>query len=71
MKRHIDPISKNPRVDVERVRNIRYLYEFDRYGLYSNSYSQAKPVTESFKAPLGDTPPKGHTTVTHRPVTRY
>ena len=29
-ERHVDQISKNPRVDVERVRGITYLYEFDR-----------------------------------------
>ncbi|KAF6241515.1 hypothetical protein HO173_000225 [Letharia columbiana] len=27
---HVDAISKNPRVDIEKVRNITYLYEFDR-----------------------------------------
>lgn len=27
---HVDAISKNPRVDIERVRNIKYLHEFDR-----------------------------------------
>ena len=29
-ERHVDQISKNPRIDVQRVRNITYLYEFDR-----------------------------------------
>ena len=29
-ERHVDQISKNPRVDVERVRRSTYLYEFDR-----------------------------------------
>ena len=29
-ERHIDQISKNPRVDVDRVRSGTYLYEFDR-----------------------------------------
>ena len=28
---HIDAISKNPRVDVEKVLKTRYLHEFDRY----------------------------------------
>ena len=32
---HVDAISKNPRVDIERVRKIQYLYEFDRYGFLS------------------------------------
>lgn len=32
---HVDAISKNPRVDIEKVRNITYLYEFDRYGFLS------------------------------------
>ena len=30
-RRHIDEISRNPRVDVEEVRSIKYLHEFDRY----------------------------------------
>lgn len=29
-ERHVEQISKNPRVDVQRVRDITYLYEFDR-----------------------------------------
>ena len=29
--RHVDQISKNPRIDVERVRKAKYLHEFDRY----------------------------------------
>lgn len=29
--RHVDVLLKNPRVDVERVRNITYLHEFDRW----------------------------------------
>lgn len=27
---HVDQISKNPRIDVEKVRRLRYLHEFDR-----------------------------------------
>ncbi|OAX81186.1 hypothetical protein ACJ72_04481, partial [Emergomyces africanus] len=27
---HVNEISKHPRIDVERVRNIKYLHEFDR-----------------------------------------
>lgn len=27
---HHEMVSKNPRVNVEEVRNIKYLYEFDR-----------------------------------------
>ncbi|KAK2764902.1 hypothetical protein FQN54_008599 [Arachnomyces sp. PD_36] len=27
---HVDQISKNPAIDVERIRNIKYLHEFDR-----------------------------------------
>jgi uncharacterized protein len=30
-EKHIEQIQKNPRIDVEQVRSIRYLYEFDRY----------------------------------------
>ena len=30
MSSHIEQISKNPRVNVERVRAIKYLHEFDR-----------------------------------------
>ena len=71
MKSHIDAISKNPRVDIERVRSITYLYEFDRYGLSLNESSEAEPIAENFKVQLGATPPKEHTTVTHPPVTRY
>ena len=32
---HVDAISKNPRVDIEKVRKITYLYEFDRYEFLS------------------------------------
>ena len=28
--RHIDQISKNPRIDVEKVRKTRYIHDFDR-----------------------------------------
>ncbi len=28
---HVDQISKNPRIDVEKIRGLKYLYEFDRY----------------------------------------
>lgn len=28
---HVDQISKNPKIDVDVVRNIKYLHEFDRY----------------------------------------
>lgn len=28
--RHVDSVQKHPKVDVERVRNITYLHEFDR-----------------------------------------
>ncbi|ERF69292.1 hypothetical protein EPUS_03996 [Endocarpon pusillum Z07020] len=27
---HVDQISKNPRIDVEKIRRLRYLHEFDR-----------------------------------------
>jgi uncharacterized protein len=27
---HVDQISKNPRIDVEKIRRLKYLYEFDR-----------------------------------------
>lgn len=30
-RRHVDAISKNPGIDVEKVRNSRYLPEFDRH----------------------------------------
>ena len=29
-EKHVDQISKNPRIDVEKVRRLRYLHEFDR-----------------------------------------
>ncbi|KMP02244.1 hypothetical protein CIHG_07022 [Coccidioides immitis H538.4] len=29
-ERHVDAVEKHPRVNVERVRNIKYLHEFDR-----------------------------------------
>lgn len=70
MKSHVDSISKNPRVNIERVRSITYLYEFDRYGLSLNESSEAEPITENFKVQHGATPPKEHTTVMHPPVTR-
>ena len=70
MKSHVDSISKNPRVNVERVRSIKYLYEFDRYGLSLNEPSGAEPITENFKVQRGATPPKEHTTVMHPHVTR-
>lgn len=35
-----------------------------------NEYSTAKPNIENFKAQLGATPPKAHTTVMHPLVTR-
>lgn len=28
--RHVDAVSKNPRINVEEVRSITYLHEFDR-----------------------------------------
>jgi len=28
---HVDQISTNPKIDVDVVRNIKYLHEFDRY----------------------------------------
>ena len=28
---HVDQISKNPRIDVKKVRSSKYLFEFDRY----------------------------------------
>lgn len=37
---HADAISKNPRVDIEKVRNVTYLYEFDRYGFLSERIFQ-------------------------------
>lgn len=67
---HVDAISQNPRVDIEKVRNITYLYEFDRYEFCLSECCRAKPVTESFRARLGAILPKGHTIVMHPPVTR-
>ena len=29
--RHVDQISQNPKIDVELVRKMKYLHEFDRY----------------------------------------
>ena len=70
MKSHVDSISKNPRVNIERVRSIKYLYEFDRYGLSLSEKFEAEPITENFKVQRGATPPKEHTTVMHPRVTR-
>ncbi|KAJ5826180.1 hypothetical protein N7474_003318 [Penicillium riverlandense] len=30
MEQHVEEVSKNPRIDIEAVRNIKYLHEFDR-----------------------------------------
>ena len=30
-EKHVDQISKNPRIDLEKVRSSRYLFEFDRH----------------------------------------
>lgn len=30
-ERHVDHISKNPKIDVDTVRKIKYLHEFDRH----------------------------------------
>ena len=37
---HVDTISQNPRVDIDKVRNVTYLYEFDRYGFLSERLFQ-------------------------------
>jgi predicted alpha/beta-fold hydrolase len=29
-ERHVEQLSKNPRIDIEKVRAVRYLHEFDR-----------------------------------------
>jgi len=29
--RHVDELSKNPDIDVDKVRKVKYLYEWDRY----------------------------------------
>lgn len=29
--RHVDQVSTNPRIDVDAIRKITYLHEFDRY----------------------------------------
>ena len=67
---HVEELSKNPRVDIEKVRKITYLYEFDRYALCLNEYPGAKPITENSKAQLGAILLKGHTIAMHPPVTR-
>jgi uncharacterized protein len=30
-ERHFDQISQNPKIDVDKVRKVKYLYEFDRH----------------------------------------
>jgi uncharacterized protein len=30
-EKHVDQISKNPRIDIEKVRSAKYLFEFDRH----------------------------------------
>ena len=37
---HVDAISENPRVDIDKVRNVTYLYEFDRYKFLSERLFQ-------------------------------
>lgn len=29
-ERHVEQIAKNPKIDVERIRSVKYLHEFDR-----------------------------------------
>ena len=31
LARHFEQISKNPNINVEEVRKVKYLHEFDRY----------------------------------------
>ena len=47
VRRHVEEISKNPKVDVEKVRSIRYLYEFDRYVLY-HFMNMVKALADTF-----------------------
>lgn len=42
--RHVDQVAKNPRIDVERVRRITYLHEFDRY--QTDGLGTVKPFTD-------------------------
>jgi uncharacterized protein len=30
-EQHVDEISKNPKIDVAKIRKLKYLHEFDRY----------------------------------------
>ena len=66
----MDAISENPRVDIEKVRSIKYLYEFDRCDFCLHELIWTKSITETFKAQLGAILLKGHTIVMHPPVTR-
>jgi hypothetical protein len=34
---HVEEISKNPRIDIGKVRDVRYLHEFDRLAFNSGS----------------------------------
>ena len=46
MNRHVDQISRNPRVSVEKVRGIKYLHEFDRC-VRSLSYSYERHMANT------------------------
>ena len=62
---HVEEISKNTRVDVEKVRKINYLFEFDRYVRARTVCGKADTTIESFRVRLGAIRPKEHTTVMH------
>jgi hypothetical protein len=74
--RHVEEISKNPRIDVEKVRNINYLHEFDRSVLYrrfscDNICLLCTNGIEWFRVQHGDIQQKVLTTVTHLHRIRY
>jgi uncharacterized protein len=55
--RHVEELSKNPEIDVEKVRSVKYLYEWDRY--LSNIHILKPLLTkrDTYNVPPGDTQP--------------
>ena len=70
VKQHAEELAKNTRVDLKRVRNIKYLFEFDRSDpLYLTFSREFNPFVESSKAQLGGILLREHTTEMHLLVT--
>ena len=65
--RNIDQMSGNPCLNVESVKKIRYLHEFDRYVYLMNSFFDARLMrcVASTNAQYGVIHLKAHTIATH------